>query len=93
MTPNSTWHDNATGKRRLKPKSKRGLAFLIFAEPDEIRLDDTSNAMHRVSQTEPRARLTIARVGFAPSPILYDGLPCSLQTFISGHERRAPRWS
>jgi hypothetical protein len=31
MTPNPTWHDNATGKRRRKPKTKRGLALLIFA--------------------------------------------------------------
>jgi hypothetical protein len=31
MTPNPTWHGNATGRRRLKPKIKRGLAFLIFA--------------------------------------------------------------
>jgi hypothetical protein len=31
MTPNPTWHDSATGKRRRKPKTKRGLALLIFA--------------------------------------------------------------
>jgi hypothetical protein len=33
MTPTPTWHGNAIHKRRLKPKTKRGLAFLIFAEP------------------------------------------------------------
>jgi hypothetical protein len=47
MTPNPTWHDNATGKRRLKPKAKRGRASLIFAEPEEIRLDDTSKRCTR----------------------------------------------
>ena len=31
MRANPTWHGNATGKRRLKPKTKRGLGFLIFA--------------------------------------------------------------
>jgi hypothetical protein len=30
MRPNPTWHSNATGKRWLKPKTKRSLAFLIF---------------------------------------------------------------
>ena len=31
MRANPTWHGNATGRRRLKPKTKRGLGFLIFA--------------------------------------------------------------
>jgi hypothetical protein len=67
MTPNPTWHDNATGKRRLKPKTKRGLAFLIFALI-ALPVIRALTLAQPPAQSVETSKVTLAQAAKAPVP-------------------------
>jgi hypothetical protein len=67
MRPNPTWHDNATGKRRLKPKTKRGLAFLIFALI-ALPVIRALTLAQPPAQSVETSKVTLAQAAKAPVP-------------------------
>jgi hypothetical protein len=66
MRPNPTWHDSATGKRRLKPKTKRALALLIFALI-ALPIFRALMSAQPQAQSAEASKATLAQAGNAPA--------------------------
>ena len=71
MTPNPIWHDNATRKRRLKPKAKRAHAFLIFAliAFPVIRALIAPQPQAQSAETSKATLVQAANASAAPAPL------------------------